>query len=105
MRFSPNSILTEAAEGIQVHRGTAMCDTLGERAFAMAAGTAVMAAADGSEAVALGMGSRAIARSPGARAIADGQDTSAQAYGEGAIAIGINGGIARAFEGATIHVA
>lgn len=103
MRFNTNAQYTEVAEGTQVIRGTAVCDIRGERAFAMSAGTAVSAVEDGTEAVAMVAGSRAIARGLGARAVADGIDTMASAYGVGAISIGINGGTARAFEGAKIY--
>lgn len=103
MRFSTNAKYVELAGGTAVSNGTAVCELKGERAFATRPGVAVSAIADGTEAVALGMGSRAIARGLGARAVADGLDTTASAYGVGAIAIAINGGTARAFDGATIH--
>jgi hypothetical protein len=101
MRFSTNAKHHTVDEGVQVLHGTAVCDLKGERAIAGNAGVAVSAIADGTEAVALATGSRAIARGLGARAIADGEGTTATAYKKGAIAIGINGGTARAFEGAT----
>ena len=103
MRFSTNAKYSELPDGTAVSQGTAVCDIKGERAFAMRPGVAVSAVADGSEAVALAVGSRAIARGLGARAIADGKGTTATAYKKGAIAIGINGGTARAFEGATVY--
>lgn len=104
MRFSTNAKYSELPDGTAVSQGTAVCDIKGERCFAIRPAVAVSAIADGTEAVALVTGSRAIARGLGARAIADGKGATASAYGLGAIAIAINGGVARAFEGATVYV-
>ena len=96
---------TLSTDGLILNEGTATADEPYERVFALGKGTVAIATAPSSEAVALGHDTVAEARGFGTRAVAHKEGAHAEAHGEGALALNSQGGTARAFDGATIHVA